>query len=107
MKKDPLRRTAKSSTLDRKGNIVLKPNGTPLLGSRSVAWGTSPAFGESVLRGTNLTRQSILWSTHTLGGQSILWGTNAANASSILRGTSVLWGTASMGQDSTSQGRLF
>jgi serine protease AprX len=94
-----------TATLDRKGNVVLVPNGLSLLGTRSVGWGTSSVFGESVLWGTNVNGQSILWGTYTLAGASILWGTNATSASSILWGTSVLWGTAST--DSTGQGDNF
>lgn len=95
------------ATLDRKGNVLLVPNGASLLGSRSVTWSANSVFGQSVLWGTNVNGQSILWGTYTLAGQSILWGTNATNAASILWGTSVLWGTASTGLRVTGNGDLF
>ena len=95
------------AALDRNGNVVLVPNGASQLGGRSGTWSTGSVFGQSVLWGTNVSGQSILWGTYTLAGQSVLWGTNAASASSILWGTSVLWGTASMGQDVAGQGDLF
>jgi serine protease AprX len=95
------------AALDRKGNVVLVPNGPSLLGGPSVVWNTNSVYGESVLWGTNASAQSILWGTATLAGESILWGTNATTASSILWGTSVLWGTASTGRNPTGQGDVF
>jgi serine protease AprX len=95
------------AALDGRGNVVLVSNELSVLGARSVAWGANSVFGESVLWGTNASGESILWGTYTLAGESILWGTNAPSASSILWGTSVLWGTASTGQDSTGQGDTF
>ncbi len=84
------------AALDRNGNVVLLPNGTPLLGSSSVIWDTNSVFDDSVL-----------WGTCKPDGRSILWGTKAASASSILWATSVLWSTTSMSQDSIGQGDLF
>jgi len=95
-----------TAALDRRGNVVIVPNELSLLGARSIGWGASSVFGESVLWGTNVNGQSILWGTYTLAGASILWGTNATSASSILWGTSVLWGTSTE-QDSTGQGDNF
>jgi len=96
-----------SAALDRKGNVVLVPGGSSVIGTRSTIWGAGPVFGDSVLWGLNVNGQSILWGTSTLGGESILWGTNAASASSILWGTSVLWGTSGTGQDTVGQGDVF
>jgi len=116
MRKEPLRNTAKRSslidmkaaragsdplaargaaTLDWWGNVALLPTGAPLPGSRSVLWGTNSVFGGSVLWGTNLSGQSSLWSTYTVAQPN------------ILRSSSVLWGTVSIGQDSTAPGRSF
>ena len=134
MRKEPLRNTAKTSSLidmkaarsstylvpgrmgnamspmaalDGRGDVALLPNEMTLLGSRSVLWGTNSVFGGSVPWGTNMSGQSILWSTYTLARPNILWDTNGASAESILWGTSVLWGTVSIGQDSTAPGRSF
>jgi len=90
--------------LDGSGNVALPPNGTSRLDSRSLIWGTNSVFGESVLWGTTMSGQSVLWGTYTHAGLNILRGTNGAGAASILWGTSVLWGTASIGQESPSQG---
>jgi len=116
MRKEPLRNTAKRSSLidmkaaqartdllsamgtamlDQWEDVALLPTGTPLPGSRSVLWGTNSVFGGSVLSGTNVHGQSCLWSTYTLTQANIRWG------------SSVLWGTISIGQESTAPGRLF
>ena len=134
MRKEPLRNTAKRSSLidikaarastdlvparmgsamspgaelHGRGNVALLPNGMSLLGSRSVLWGTNSVFGGSVLWGTNISGQSSVWSTYTLAQPNILWGKNAVSTAGVLWGSSVLWGTISMGQDSTAPGRSF
>jgi hypothetical protein len=68
------------------GNVALLPTGTSLPGRRSVLWGTNSA-------GTNMSGQSILWSTYTLAQPNTLRGSNVSTAG-ILRGSSVLWGTS-------------
>ena len=57
------------AALDANGNVILHPNGSSVIGSQSILWGTSSVFG-----------QSILWGTGTLSGQSILWGTSSASS---------------------------
>jgi serine protease AprX len=95
------------ATIDVKGNVVMVPSDSSMLGSRSVLWTSGAVYGNSVLWGTNSSAQSILWGTTTLAGDSVLWGTDATAASSILWGTSVLWGTSSSGDGPAGEGDLF
>ena len=81
------------AVLDADGNVVLQPNGSSVIGSQSILWGTGSVFGQSILWGTSTSGESILWGTDVLSGQSILWGTKQADAQSILWGSSILWGT--------------
>jgi serine protease AprX len=86
--------------VDANGNVVLQPNGSSVIGSQSILWGTGSVFGQSILWGTSTSGESILWGTDMLAGQSILWGTKQENAQSILWGTkqenaqSILWGSS-------------
>jgi serine protease AprX len=71
------------------GTVSLVVNGSSVLGSNSILWGTTTTmWGSSILWGTTSQKPgSILWGTGiSIGDSSILWGTNVT-------GESILWGT--------------
>jgi serine protease AprX len=75
---------------DSHGNISLVINGSSMIGSTSILWGSSyDMWGSSILWGSDWEQgESILWgSTTPLTGSSILWGSSGA-------GDGTLWGTS-------------
>jgi len=79
-----------TATVDNNGNVDLLVNGSSVLGSDVILWGTSAVWGDGV----------ILWGTGTPGSDVILWGTDSLTDDAILWGTNmplsddvILWGT--------------
>jgi hypothetical protein len=52
------------------------------------AGGHDPAFDTTVVSGTNVQGDSVLWGSSSVSGSSVLWG------SSVVWGSSVLWGSS-------------
>ncbi len=79
-----------TAALDDEGNVVLV-NGSVLGSDYTILWGTASVWGASILLGTDVEGQTILWGTTTLAGETILWGTGFSGD------VSTLWGTSSVG----------